>query len=55
MEINKEDFTNIMLALQELDKRVQKLESDFTSTGVVTSGVPRFVQEFLEKKKEEHK
>ncbi len=44
-----------MLALQELDKRVQKLESNSTSTGVVTSGVPRFVQEFLEKKKKEER
>lgn len=46
--------TDLLLLIQELEKRVSELEALQTKqgSGVVTTGVPNYVKEFLEKQKE---
>lgn len=49
--------TDLLLLIQELDKRISKLEEMLvkTGSGVITSGAPNYIQEFLDKRKEAKK
>lgn len=51
------DIKEIYLMLQDLDKRLQVLESQQqkTQAGVVTEGAPKFVKDYIQRIKEEVK
>jgi hypothetical protein len=57
MEDKKIDLTEIYLMLQDLDKRIAKIEElqSKTEPGVVTEGAPKFVKAYIQRIKEERK
>lgn len=55
MEINKEDLTEIYLLLKDLDERLLKLEAEKTDAGVVMTGAPKFVKDYIDKIKDGRK